>query len=279
MSNQTLSTSKVTIGGYELCITSRSSGDSPQVLQDLTFRTIGAFLKIAKMIEDGTYDTITAEAFEGSVEERYTAFRRETDPEFNLCEAWGDARVTVWDTNRGSKVADLHLNSDDHLRVAIETWVAHKAAIQMALEKFPPAIQHEKAQPAPADEKPATPKGNGSNGQTTTRFLTRKQMLEQLHEGDTAPMKIAKVMLRSQDDTRYYELYPMLGNGSIGRYAELRVYTDNEVAEKNGVLKVLNDIGLKTGKGMESTWIVQCIVAKNKKGELDTYPQSIQESA
>lgn len=271
MSTQTLMTSKITLKGIDLSVTTRSVGDSLQTMEELTFRTIGAWFHLTGKIGKGEFEL--SEQEQGSVESRYTDFMRKTDPEFNLVDAWGDARVTVW-----AKNVDFHLNSDDDFQTAIWTYQAHQNALKRAEKAFA-AIQQDKAQPAPANEKPASPKGNGSNGQSSSRFLTRKQMLEQLHEGDTAPMKIAKIMLHSQDDTRYYELYPMLGNGSVGKYAELRVYTDNEIAEKNGVLQVLNDIGLKTGKGMESTWIVECKLAKNKKGELDAYPQSIQESA
>lgn len=273
MSNQTLATSMVMIGRFKLCITTRSAGDSLQTMEELTFRTIGAWLHLVDKLEKAQYEL--SEAEQGSVESRYTDFMRQTDPEFNLAEAWGDARVTIWNKEQTPDEIKFNLNSDDSFQTAMNVYVAHNNAIQRMAKRFG---QSEKAQPAPSNEKPATPKGNSSNGQSASRFLTRKQMLEQLHEGDTAPMKIAKIMLRSQDDTRYYELYPMLGNGSVGKYAELRVYTDNEVALNNGVLQVLNDIGLKTGKGMESTWIVECKLAKNKKGELDTYPQSIQET-
>lgn len=275
MGNQTLSTSKVSIGGFELSVTSRSCGDPPIVLQDLTARTIGAWLFLAKKIETKTW--VLSDNEIGSVESRYLDARQKTEPDFTLADAWGDARVTIWDTQRGSKTVDFHLNSDDDFQTALDTWYAHKAGIQEALEKVQPAaIQQGKAQPAPADQKPATPKGSSrqptasNNGAT----YTKKEALNKLQPGDSFNMKVVQIEKHSKDGKDFYDFFEPYG-GKAGQYSAGTVYTDNEVALESGFIEALDDLGIKPGQALTGSWIVNCTIGKPKtktiKGEEKTF--------
>ncbi len=122
----TLQVSELNINGYVLSVTTRDGGDGPQVLEELTKRTIGAWLYIVKLLEAQNY-TLDI----GSVENRFCV-----EHSMELPEKWGDPRVTIWDTFRGQNRINFHLNSDDVPQVAIDTWVAQQNAIARALAEY-----------------------------------------------------------------------------------------------------------------------------------------------
>lgn len=134
----TLSVSDAKMRGYNLSITTRDKGDSAEVLEEITFRTIGAWLFIVSRLEQGIFTF--PDDLNGSVETRY-----ETEKGVKLPESWGDARVTVWSTYRGDKNPEFHLNSDDVPQTAVNTWLANKNAVKRAIEKY--AIKPQQSTP------------------------------------------------------------------------------------------------------------------------------------
>jgi len=266
LSNQTLSTSMVEIGGFKLSITTRSVGDNPEVMEALTFRTIGAYLHLAKKIQAEAFEL--GEAERGSVESRYLAFMQESDPEFNLVDAWGDARVTIWDKSG----LDFHLNSDDDYQTALYTWKAHKLAIHEALKMFaPPARQETAAQPAPAGEKPATPKSQNafSNGDRT--YYKKNEAVEKLQVGDQFNMQVCQIACVSdKKGNRQYEFYSKYGT-TVGKHPEITLYADNEVAVKNGLIAQLDGMGIQLGQSKMGEWVLRCNVGKPKVDGGKTY--------
>lgn len=147
----TLQVNELPIKGYILSVTARDGGDDPAVLEELTFRTINAWLYIVKLLLKQKYvldDEI------GSVEERYCAEmdsnRAVGQAPISLPDKWGDPRVTVWDL---SKTIRFHLNSDDTPQVAIDTWVAQ----QRALARVKAEYEDDESQSPPAPRNPFNP--------------------------------------------------------------------------------------------------------------------------
>ena len=147
MSN-TLATRQVNIGEYQLSVTTRDAGDDPALLEELTFRTVAAWIYCAGLIEKdmGVVDVA------GSVEERLAA-----EKEVKFPDRFTDPRVSVWDTYRGSKNPSFHLNSDDNLQVALNTYFANRNGIVRALAKY--GIQ--------TPQKPTNSSATPSNGNNT----------------------------------------------------------------------------------------------------------------
>lgn len=269
MSNQTLATSMVEIGGHKLSVTTRHVGDNVGVMTELTLRTIGAWLRLASKIQ--REDFVVTEAEAGSVEERYLTAVRKDFPDAVLADAWGDARVTVWD--KGG--IDFHLNSDDDFQMAVDTWVAHKSGIRQALEKFaPPARQDGSPQPAPAGERPATPKAQNVTQDDLTPLLSKKEAIAKLQPGDPFRMKVMQIEKHSKDGLDYYDFYEPMG-GKAGQYSSKTIYADNEIAIENGLIAYLETMGIQMKQALVGNWIVNATVGKPKtrtvKGEEKTF--------
>jgi hypothetical protein len=259
----------VEIGGFTLSITTRHVGDNVGVMKELTLRTIGAFLHLAGKIQRQEFDLTETEG--GSVESRYLAAVQKDFPDAKLADAWGDARVTIWD----KKGLDFHLNSDDDFQAAIDTWKAHKLAIQEALEKFtPPARQDATAQPAPTNERPATPKAQNAPASGAAPLLTKKEAIAKLQPGDPFRMKVVQIERHSKDGQDYYDFFEPWG-GKAGQYSAKTIYADNEIAQNNGLIAYLESLGVKLGQALTGNWIVNATVGKPKtktiKGEEKTY--------
>lgn len=290
MSNQTLSTSLIDFGNFKLSITTRSVGDSPEVMGELTFRTIGAWLFLAGKIQREEW--LLSDDEMGSVESRYIDHVNNSD--FQLADAWGDARVTIWDKNG----IDFHLNSDDDFQTAIDTWLAHKLGIKRALEHY--KSQHpdkviqdtpnynakntyspEEAHVEALNNTPATPKGTSraNQPQSTTApqnsaFMSKKEAIAKLQPGDNFKMKVVQIKKRSQDGKDYYELYEPYG-GKPGDFPAVSIFTDNEVSVNNGLIAALDNLGIKVGQAITADWIFNCTVGKPKekivKGETKVF--------
>lgn len=177
MSTQTVIVSEVDVKGYKLSVTSRDAGDDWKHLEEITYRTGVVWLIIADKLEQGDYLMSG-----GSVEEEYAAFLNNPkdpdsprpNPSVEFPETFGEPRATFWDTYRGSKQINFHLNSNDTPQTAINTWMANQNAIDRLHEKFATPQQKvaaagaQSAQDAqkngvaynPATDTPATPKGD-----------------------------------------------------------------------------------------------------------------------
>lgn len=277
-----LQVTDVSIYPYVLSVTTRANGETPEVMAELTYRTIAMWLHITKYLKQGVHKLEG-----GSVEQRYADEinkRVDTDSPlfepFEFKETFGDSRVTVWDTYRGAEHPCFHLNSDDNPQVAIDVWVAQGNGIKKAIEKFAPKDD----ETAPEQMQPATPKNapqqsSAPNAPTAPQnagnanvgsFYTKNEAIEKLAVGTVFNMRICQIKLRSKDDQHYYELYAKYGQ-NVGKYPEISLYTDNEVALKNGLIADLDKFGLKPGESKLGEWILSCNVGKPKVDGDKTY--------
>ena len=229
---QTISVTDVIIPPYILSVTTRlTEGDEPKHLEELTFRTIGAWLYIVnELIGKENY------VFKGgSVEERYADELNKiidndapkTEP-FEFDTPFGDSRVTVWDTWRSSKRVSFHLNSDDNPQVAIDTWRAQQIAVQRALDKYNPnhaqiAPQspqtHSTAPTAPAtSQAPASPTAfiDGVLMATRAPNANRVDYANGQHVGFT----VNKIVASSNKGSATYQFWTALGS----QYPTVTVY-------------------------------------------------------
>lgn len=284
--SQTLSVSDATMGKYVLSITTRSCGDSPQVMEDLTYKTIKAWLWIANELEHGEYtlpvDAETGDLI-GSVEDRYTVAMWETNEEFKLADAWGDSRVTVWDTFKSQSRIGFHLNSDDIPQVAVDTWLANHKAIERVLADTPQTAPqsrqdaHSSASNVIQDDKPAQPK-NAPQTPASGIFYTKNEAIEKLKPGDKFAMKICQIACVSdKKGNRQYEFSAKYGQ-NVGKFPEITIYADNEVAQKNGLIAYLETFNLKLGESKMGEWILHCNVGAPKEKDGKTYGRVYAES-
>lgn len=296
--NQAVIVSEVNLKGYNLSVTCRDNGEDSTILEELAYRTIGAWLWIASRLEQNVY-TIPDE-LKGSVESRYAAELSTDDTDggkkvFEFKETFGDARVTIWDTYRGKKVS-FHLNSDDDLQRSVDTWCASQNAIDRAFEKWgdkvaesrqdAPTTTQQRVQTAYADkpayapenqtteyDKPATPKGTPTTPNTGNLY-TKRDAIAKLNAGDPFKMKVVQIEKHSKDGKYFYDLYEPYG-GKAGQYSAASVFTDNEIAINSGLIADLDKLGVKLGQSLTGNWVFNCSVAKPKtktiKGEEKTF--------
>lgn len=289
----TLQVNEVDFNGYNLSVTTRDGGDDPKILEELTLRTMGAWLKVVSQLELGAY----VAPFTGSVEDRYCAeidSKHDTDAPnqevFKLVEKWGDPRVTVWNTYRSEKklmingipsLIRFHLNSDDDTQVAIDTWVAQNNAIarlKTQLAKTAPqsnvAPSNSSATLPQGNMSPATPKSQNPPQNGNLPIYTKKEAIAKLNAGDSFRMRVTQLKKRSQDGKDYYEIFEPMGS-KPGEYSSVTVYTDNEPALNNGLIAALDSLGIKLGQALTGNWLFSCTVGKPKtktvKGEEKTY--------
>lgn len=280
--NQAVIVSEATLKGYNLSVTCRDNGEDSTILEELAYRTIGAWLWIASRLEQNVY-TIPDE-LKGSVESRYAAKLSTDDTDggkkvFEFKETFGDARVTCWDSYRGSKRVNFHLNSDDDLQRAVDTWCASQNAIDRAFEKWGDKVA-ESRQDAPTTapaqqtaDKPATPKGTPP-APNTGNLYTKKDATTKLNAGDLFKMKVVQIEKHSKDGKDFYDFYEPYG-GKAGQYSATSVFTDNEIAINSGLIADLDKLGVKLGQALTGNWVFNCSVAKPKtktvKGEEKTF--------
>lgn len=262
--SQTLTVSDANMNNYVLSITTRDNGDSPEVMEELTFRTIKIWLWIASNLEQKVYklpDNL------GSVESRYAAeinkAAADTDgpkPEpFTFVETFGDARVTIWDTFKSQSRIGFHLNSDDDLQVAVDTWLANHRAIERAFAEL--ATPQQKVQNA---QNPATtPSNQGATGNVlidtpaTTKASNPAPAVEgaivatrapkssevQYSDGQFVSFTVTKIVASSNKGSPVYEMWTPLGS----QWPTIKVYKlDTKGKEKPdykaivGILATLN---------------------------------------
>lgn len=306
--SQTLIVQEVNLKGFNLSVTARDNGEDASILEELTYRTIGAWLWIASRLEQNVY-TIPDE-LRGSVESRYAADINKdngadsdapTAAPFIFQETFGDARVTIWDSYRGQKRVNFHLNSDDDLQRAVDTWCATQKALERAFEKWGDKVANviqdtppvSTQSPAPTD-RPATPKNAPSapvaphnsarNGYSPEdahaevaaqgKYFTKKEAIAKLNAGDSFKMKIVQIEKHSKDGSDFYDFYEPYG-GKAGQFSATSIFVDNEIALNNGLIAYLDTFGIKLGQALTGNWILNCSVGKPKtktvKGEEKTF--------
>lgn len=243
----TSSTRELDINGYNLSITTRNQTDSIEIMEELTFRTVSAWLFIADLLERQVYE-IKAE---GSIEGRFM-----DDKGIALRDNFGEPRVTVWSTYRGNRNPHFNLNSDDNTQAAIDTWVAQRNALERVTAKY--------AQTAPQSHTEPPPAGASANPLAATQNIplhgvmpvNGKSKAKELATGQQFSMRIVQVAAAmSKTGVMTYELYCAYG-GKPGQYPDLLVYSDNEHAVASGLVGKLAALGLKAGGSMTGAWFV-----------------------
>lgn len=270
--SQVLSVSEANLKGYNLSITVRDNGEDASIQEELAFRTIGAWLWIASRLEQNVY-TIPDE-LRGSVESRYAAelnaAPKDTDappkPAFEFQETFGDSRVTIWDSYRGQKRINFHLNSDGDLQRAVDTWCATQNALDRAFEKWGDveskvknatqsnvAASNSSATPPVPMDTPATtkasnsPQGSSSEnafvGGVIVATRAPKSSEVQYADGQLVSFTVTKIVASANKGSPVYEMWTPLGS----QWPTIKVYKlDTKGKEKPdykaivGILAALN---------------------------------------
>lgn len=253
-----LATRQVTIGDYVLSVTTRYvKGDQPQWLEELTFRTIGAWLYIAGVIEkqlEGTSDVLSS--LVGSVESRFAQ-----EKNIELQESFIDSRVSVWDTYRGNKQVNFHLNSDDDLMIALDMWKANNFAIDRALKSHAPKATETAPASAPTRESapapvvtPEAPKQSLTDG---IAKVNGKKAAKELTPNTPFLMPIAKISaVMSPEGLLKWELFGFYGSNP-GKFSDLVIFSDNENSIRNGLNAALTAIVNKPGQSVTGKWLAR----------------------
>lgn len=291
-----LAVGDVEMNGYKLSVTTRDNGDDPKHLEELTFRTVNIWLWIVGFLEQGVHKLPDNP---GSVESRYAAelnkAMADTDAPrsepITFERTFGDARVTVWDLSKSIK---FHLNSDDDLQVAVNTWLAQQNALKRlkaehatpqqkvsaAGAQQPVDAQKNGAAYNPATDTPAQPKGAG-NAQNSAPapqpavegaiVATRPPNSNRpdYANGQLVSFTVTKIVASSNKGSAVYQMWTPLGN----QYPTISVYKlkpdGNLKPDYEAIVPVLNTLNLSLDKPEAvGTWRLVCKAAHvpNKDG-------------
>lgn len=267
--SQTVSVGDIPVGGYQVSVTTRHNGEPQDMMEELTYRTIKAWVVIVtKFLEQQVYTLPLAEDgnLRGSVEQAYAAeinagYDTDAPPKepFAFAETFGDARVTCWDTFKSNPRISFHLNSDDIPQVAVDTWLANQRGIQRAFEEFggiKERVQNtakthvdapnSSAAPPQASDAPATTKAsNPAPAVEGAIVATRapKSSEVQYSDGQLVSFTVTKIVASSNKGSPVYEMWTPLGS----QWPTIKVYKlDTKGKEKPdyktivGILATLN---------------------------------------
>lgn len=269
----TLSVSDVIIGKYTLSVTTRDGGDTPDMLSELTYRTIKAWLWIVSRLEQGeTMLPLTNEGdTRGSVEQGLHNEFIETDAFMFPSLECGDARVTVWDTFKSQSRISFHLNSDDIPQIAVNVWAANHKAIERILSEHPQNTP-QSHQDAPnsstaspqASTIPAAPTAPVDGVIVATRAPNPNQ--PSYADGQLVSYTITKIAASSNQGSATFQLWSPLGQ----KYPTHTVYKTSKKGENTkdyeAIIPVLNTTGLSFEKPEAiGTWRLVCKIAHGEK--------------
>lgn len=280
MSTQTVIVDEADMEGFKVSVTARDAGDDWKHLENIIYRTGFVWFIIAEKLEQGDY-TMAG----GSVEEEYAAFLnnpKDTDaprpnPPIEFTETFGEPRATIWDTYRGSRHVNFHLNSNDIPQVAINTWLANKNAIRRLTEKFasPQQKVSEQRQDAPLGvseqqqpvDKPATPMHPVSAIITAT--CTPSPATPQYADGQQVSFQINKIVAGSNKGSATYALWGSLGT----KYPLVTVYrcktnSADLTPTYQKIAPVIEKLGLSLDKPeVSGNWYLVCRAAHSNGKE------------
>lgn len=246
---------ELNINGYILSVTTRSVGDAKSVMEELTFRTIGAWLHIARLIEQENYTS-----FDSSVEDRFTTEMQKSDTAFVLLDQWGESRVTIWDTYRGNKRINFHLNSDDNMQNALDTWCAQQTALERVKMAFPqtapnitqdtpPAVNPPEWDAIPSANAPSAPTAPNTaqpNGVVAATRAPNPNTPQYTH-GQLVSFSINKIEITSNNGSAVYKFWGPLGQ----RYALLSLYMKKSDGTPQPAYEALKPILAPLGLSLE----------------------------
>lgn len=276
---------ELNINGYILSVTTRSVGDAKSVMEELTFRTIGAWLHIARLIEQENYTS-----FDSSVEDRFTTEMQKSDTAFVLLDQWGESRVTIWDTYRGNKRINFHLNSDDNMQNALDTWCAQQTALERVKMAFPqtdPNITQDTPPVVNPPEWDAIPSANAPSAPTAPNTAQPNGVVAatrapnpntpQYAHGQLVSFAINKIEITSNNGSAVYKFWGPLGQ----RYALLSLYmkkADGTPQPAYEALKpVLAPLGLSLEKpSINGNWVALAQASHSTKDNVTKEYMNIQ---
>lgn len=285
--SQTLSVSDAMIGRYTLSVTTRDCGDTPEMMEELTYRTIKAWLWISSKLEAGEYTLpLTAEGdMLGSVEQRLSNEFIDHDASM-FPDVEGDARVTVWDTFKSTNRIGFHLNSSDIPQIAVNTWVAnHKAIDRIRQENSQSATQtaQEAVSAAAANQqvdKPATPRGTtempnsppvATEGAIVATRAPNSNRPDYAN-GQLVSFTVTKIVASSNKGSAVFQMWTPLGT----QYPTISIYKlkpdGNLKPDYEAIVPVLNTLNLSLDKPEAvGTWRLVCRAAhvEDKKTQAD----------
>lgn len=214
------------LNGYTLSVTSRDHGDNPHILEELTYRTVKAWLWLAGLIEKGKY-VLDTEV--GSVEQRYATENNQPIPDSFV----GDSRVTVWCHWKSNRAMDFHLNSDDIPQVALQTWVTQETAHARLKMEYPedapqtaPSASNSSAQAHTGSQVPATTRASNPEPPVSDNIVIATRAPnpnnKDYADGQLVEFKINKIVLGTHPNSGsvIYSLWGDLGK----KYALKTVY-------------------------------------------------------
>lgn len=229
----TLQVTEVVVGEHTLSITTRDNGDDPAILQDLTARTIGAWLWI---VHNVLWADEPKAVPDGSVEDRYLAERNaqinNPDEQIGLIDSWGDPRVTIWDTYRSAQRAQFRLTSDDNMTVAVDVWRAQHNGVAAALQAFNPkqstAPSAPRSAPPGTNTPPAPPAAQGGVI-VATRAPTPSR--PQYADGQLVQFTVNKIVMGTNKGSVTYALWGALGV----KYPLMTIYKTKSGSDENSL--------------------------------------------
>lgn len=257
-----LATRQETIGDYVLSITTRNDGGSSvETMAELTFRTIVAYLWIVDQLERGI-TRIDVESVEA---------RLAKDKDIKFEEQFGDPRVTVWDSYRGNKNPNFHLNSSDIPQDAINMWLANTDAIARAKAKYnvitPPAAPAS-AQTSAAANTPRTVETTPIAG-VIAATLAPTPSTPQYAPGQQVSFHINRIVASTNKGSPIYQLWGELGQ----KYPLVTVYqykpnSKDYTSNYQQVRGVIEKLGLSLNQPeVSGSWFLVCRVAHGKDGK------------
>lgn len=253
----TLSVSDAIVGKYTLSVTTRDGGDTTDMLSELTYRTIKAWLWIVAKLEQGeTVLPLTEQGdMRGSVEEGLHKEFIDHDGDLFPPLPSGDARVTVWDTFKSQSRIGFHLNSDDIPQIAINTWLANHKAIERILAEQPPMASQPRqdtpnssATPSQAPTTPPAPNGAANPPLFMDGAIVASRLptpsTPQYADGQIVSFTIVKIEASADKGSPTFKLWSSLG----GKYPSHTIYkldTKGQVKKDyEAMLPVLNALKL-----------------------------------
>lgn len=254
----------VNVEQYRINVTARLDNNHRQHMRVLTEKTVKLWLAVARKITAGERQFDYPHSPETSL--------AKDEPTANGIEIpLAEARCTVWGDLPGGNGFTVHSHTIPQDALDIY-WARFDALQGFKSAEPPPQVQI----PPAATETPKNPPSASNTpivGDDGVVKVGGKKQAATLSGGTLFELPIYQIKLRSQDDSQYYEFYTKYG-GNLGKFPEMRVYTDNEVAKTNGVLDFLGGYELSPGKDKMGEWVVRGVV-KDKGDKKDLYVVSV----
>lgn len=253
---------------YRVNVTTRLDAEHRQYMQKLTEKTIKLWLAVAKKIVAGERQFDYPHSPESAMAKDEPGCDKINTP-------LAEPRVTIW----GDPIKDNGFTVHSHTlpQDALDSFWSRYDALQSFKSAEPPAPSSTPV--APQNPANANVEPNKASFDTSgdRKFPTTKEALEALDIDALFVVPVSKVMLRSQDGNEYWELYGKYG-GKPAQYPDMRVYRDNEVAQKNGLASKLDAFGLMPGKELVGEWTLKAKVGE-RKGKKVAYPVALKDAA